>query len=86
MTLPTKLCLPYQALLLTAAGLLSGCVADSARPGAVCGHCDYRFSHQTPNPCDDCVPEIVLPGYGHTPTSWQIWPEHVVETWREPAL
>jgi hypothetical protein len=52
----------------------SGCVADSARPGTVCDHCDYRFAYQTPNPCDRCVRGVELPCYGHTPTCWQTWP------------
>ena len=72
--------------LLIAAGLLAGCATDSARPGTVCGHCDYRFSYVTPNPCDQCVPEIVLPGYGHTPTTWQVWSEEAVYSHAEPTL
>jgi hypothetical protein len=66
-------------------GILAGCATDSARPGTVCGHCDYRFSHVTPNPCDPCVPELVLPGYGHTPTTWQVWSEGVVYSQAEPT-
>jgi hypothetical protein len=66
--------------------LLSGCAADSARPGTVCGHCDYRFSYQTPNPCDPCVQGVELPCYGHTPTSWQVWPECCNNPLQEPVL
>jgi hypothetical protein len=72
-------------LLLMMSGALTGCATDSARPGTVCGHCDYRFSLLTPNPCDPCVPEVLLPGYGHTPTSWQVWSEGVVHPHFEPA-
>jgi len=79
MILPSKYLLPTQLSLLLTLGALSGCAANTARPGEVCGHCDYRFSHYTPNPCDPCVPEIELPGYGHTPTSWQVWPEVAIQ-------
>ena len=64
----------------------AGCATNSARPGTVCGHCDYRFSYVTPNPCDSCVPELVLPGYGHTPTSWQVWSEGIVHSHVEPIM
>jgi hypothetical protein len=85
MTFSTCHRLPHLLSLVVAAGLLAGCATDSARPGTVCGHCDYRFSYLTPNPCDPCVPELVLPGYGHTPTSWQVWPETIVHTHVEPG-
>ena len=85
MTLSTCHRLPHLLSLLVAAALLSGCATDSARPGTVCGHCDYRFSYVTPNPCDPCVPELVLPGYGHTPTSWHVWSEGVVYSHVEPT-
>ena len=78
MTLSIRHSLPLLVSLVVATSLLAGCATDSARPGTVCGHCDYRFSYVTPNPCDSCVPELVLPGYGHTPTSWQVWPETIV--------
>jgi hypothetical protein len=55
--------------------MLGGCAVDSARPGTVCGHCDYRFSYQTPNPCDPCVGVVELPCFGYTPTTWHPWPE-----------
>jgi hypothetical protein len=58
--------------------LCAGCAADSAKPGTHCGHCDYRFSYQTPNPCDCNVCGVELPYFGHTPTVWQPWPEHCV--------
>jgi hypothetical protein len=74
-------CLP----LIILAGFFAGCASDSARPGTVCGHCDYRFGRLTPNPCDECVPEVILPGYGYTPTSWQVWSEAVVPVYIEPA-
>jgi hypothetical protein len=61
--------------LVVAVGMLCGCAVDSARPGTVCGHCDYRFSHQTPNPCDPCVRVVELPCFGYTPTTWHPWPE-----------
>jgi hypothetical protein len=78
--------LPLHFAIVIAACFLAGCATDSARPGTVCGHCDYRFSYVTPNPCDACVPEIVLPGYGHTPTSWQVWSEEAVYSHVEPTL
>ena len=50
---------------------LCGCRADSAHPGTHCGHCDYRFSYQTPNPCDHCTTGLELPCFGYTPTVWR---------------
>ena len=66
--------------LVAATILLAGCTMDSARPGTVCGHCDYRFSYQTPNPCDPCVSTIELPCFGYTPTTWHPWPECCAHT------
>jgi hypothetical protein len=77
--------LPLLILLMVVAGFVAGCATHSARPGTVCGHCDYRFGKVTPNPCDPCVPEVMLPGYGHTPTSWQVWPEGMAHSHIEPA-
>lgn len=78
-------CLRRLWLLVPGMVLLCGCATDSARPGTVCGHCDYRFSYQTPNPCDPCVRVVELPCFGYTPTSWQLWPEGCAYSPYQPA-